>query len=39
MEAHDVAQQRFDRVETINFEKRFERLLTYRLEKMNQLPR
>lgn len=39
MEAHDEAQQRFDRVETINFEKRFERLLTYRLEKMNQLPR
>lgn len=34
MAAHDKAQQQFDRVETINFEKRFERLLTYRLEKM-----
>ncbi len=33
MEAHDKEQQRFDRVETLNFEKRFERLLTYRLEK------
>ncbi|WP_343314153.1 DUF922 domain-containing protein [Brucella sp. BE17] len=34
MESHDKEQQRFDRVETINFENRFERLLTYRLEKM-----
>lgn len=34
MEAHDRAQQRFDRVETKNFENRFERLLTYRLERM-----
>lgn len=33
MEAHDKEQQRFDRVETINFERRFERLLTYRLER------
>jgi len=36
MAAHDKAQQRFDRVETINFERRFERLLTYKLEKMVQ---
>ncbi|MEJ5084898.1 DUF922 domain-containing Zn-dependent protease [Brucella pseudogrignonensis] len=36
MAAHDKAQERFDRVETINFERRFERLLTYRLEKMTQ---
>lgn len=33
MADHDKAQQRFDRVETINFEKRFERLLTYRMER------
>lgn len=33
MADHDKAQLRFDRVETLNFEKRFERLLTYRLEK------
>lgn len=36
MAAHDKAQERFDRVETINFERRFERLLTYKLEKMFQ---
>ncbi|ACO00811.1 peptidase [Brucella melitensis] len=36
MEAHDEAQQYFDLVETINFENRFERLLTYRLERMRQ---
>ncbi|MBX8826450.1 DUF922 domain-containing protein [Ochrobactrum sp. SFR4] len=30
---HDKAQQYFDRVETINFETRFERLLTQNLEK------
>lgn len=36
MAAHDKAQERFDRVETINFERRFERLLTYKLEKMVQ---
>lgn len=34
MEQHDKAQERFDRVETINFESRFERLLTYRMEQM-----
>ncbi|MBB6261615.1 putative secreted Zn-dependent protease [Paenochrobactrum gallinarii] len=34
MEKHDKEQQRFDRVETINFESRFERLLTYRLEQL-----
>lgn len=33
MEAHDKEQQRFDRVETINFEDRFTRLLTYRMER------
>ncbi len=33
MKAHDIAQKRFDYVETLNFEKRFERLLTYRLER------
>lgn len=38
MADHDRAQQRFDRVETINFESRFERLLTYRLERMIQSP-
>ena len=31
--SHDKAQQRFDRVETINFETRFERLITNSLEK------
>ena len=36
MAAHDKEQERFDRVETINFERRFERLLTYKLEKMVQ---
>ncbi len=36
MEAHDEAQQYFDLVETINFKNRFERLLTYRLERMRQ---
>lgn len=36
MAAHDKAQERFDRVETINFERRFERLLTYKLDKMSQ---
>lgn len=30
--AHDKAQQQFDKVETINFETRFERLLTKELE-------
>ncbi|PYE89958.1 DUF922 domain-containing Zn-dependent protease [Phyllobacterium leguminum] len=34
MKAHDIAQKKFDYVETLNFEKRFERLLTYRLERM-----
>ncbi|MBC2886669.1 DUF922 domain-containing protein [Ochrobactrum sp. CM-21-5] len=38
MEAHDKAQQRFDKVETVNFESRFERLLTYRLERMSDQP-
>ncbi|MFC4625166.1 DUF922 domain-containing Zn-dependent protease [Daeguia caeni] len=33
---HDKAQERFDRVETINFEKRFERLLIKNLEKRKQ---
>ncbi len=36
MEAHDKQQQQFDRVETINFENRFTRLLTYRLERAQQ---
>ncbi|PWL17916.1 peptidase [Falsochrobactrum shanghaiense] len=36
MKAHDKAQEQFDRVETINFENRFERLLTYRMERMQQ---
>ena len=36
MEAHDKEQQRFDRVETINFENRFARLLTYRMERAQQ---
>lgn len=31
---HDKEQQLFDRVETINFEDRFERLLNYRLEQI-----
>ncbi|MGH6760208.1 MAG: DUF922 domain-containing Zn-dependent protease [Phyllobacterium sp.] len=31
MKKHDAAQAQFDLVETINFESRFERLLTYRL--------
>lgn len=31
--SHDKAQQHFDRVETINFETRFERLITNSLEK------
>lgn len=34
MKDHDAAQKKFDYVETLNFEKRFERLLTYRLERM-----
>lgn len=34
MARHDKKQQHFDRVETINFEDRFERLLSYRLEQM-----
>lgn len=34
MARHDKKQQHFDRVETINFEDRFERLLGYRLERM-----
>ena len=38
MKAHDKAQQRFDKVETVNFESRFERLLTYRLERMSDQP-
>ncbi|MFD1197162.1 DUF922 domain-containing Zn-dependent protease [Brucella gallinifaecis] len=38
MIAHDKAQEYFDKVETINFERRFERLLTYNLEKMIQQP-
>lgn len=33
MTEHDKAQQQFDKVETMNFEKRFERLLTYRMER------
>ncbi len=39
MTAHDSAQQYFDKVETINFENRFERLLTYKLEQMNRSSR
>ncbi|MFQ0814454.1 peptidase [Brucella anthropi] len=39
MEAHDKEQQRFDRVETINFENRFARLLTYRMERAQQASR
>jgi predicted secreted Zn-dependent protease len=34
LEEHDRAQQRFDRVENINFEDRFQRLLDYRLQRM-----
>lgn len=34
MVKHDKEQRHFDRVETINFEKRFERLLTYRLQQL-----
>jgi predicted secreted Zn-dependent protease len=33
MAQHDKAQMQFDKVEAINFESRFERLLTYRLER------
>ncbi|MBV2144486.1 DUF922 domain-containing protein [Falsochrobactrum sp. TDYN1] len=36
MKAHDRAQELFDRVETINFESRFERLLTYKMEQMRE---
>jgi predicted secreted Zn-dependent protease len=32
--AHDAEQDRFDRIETINFEKRIMRLLAYRLERI-----
>lgn len=31
LKQHDAAQVQFDRVETVNFESKFERLLTYRL--------
>jgi predicted secreted Zn-dependent protease len=34
LEEHDRAQQQFDRVENINFEDRFQRLLDYRLQQM-----
>jgi predicted secreted Zn-dependent protease len=34
LEEHDREQQRFDRVENINFEDRFQRLLDYRLKRM-----
>lgn len=33
LKKHDADQVRFDRVETVNFETRFERLLTYRMVK------
>ncbi len=33
LKKHDADQLRFDRVETVNFEARFERLLTYRIVK------
>lgn len=38
---HDAAQERFDRIELINFERRFMRLLRYRLEQIEagRLPR
>ena len=39
MEAHDKKQLQFDRVETINFEDRFTRLLTYRMERAQQASR
>jgi predicted secreted Zn-dependent protease len=35
LEAHDREQMQFDRVENINFEDRFERLLDYRLQRMD----
>lgn len=31
---HDAAQNRFDRIESINFEKRFSRLLSYRMQQI-----
>lgn len=31
---HDAAQDRFDRIESINFEKRITRLLTYRMQQI-----
>jgi predicted secreted Zn-dependent protease len=34
LDEHDRAQLRFDRVESINFEDRFQRLLDYRLQRM-----
>jgi predicted secreted Zn-dependent protease len=34
LEEHDRAQLRFDRIENINFEDRFQRLLNYRLQRM-----
>lgn len=34
LEEHDAAQERFDRVESINFERRILRLLRYRLEQI-----
>jgi predicted secreted Zn-dependent protease len=34
LDEHDRAQQQFDRVESINFEDRFQRLLDYRLQRM-----
>lgn len=33
LKKHDADQVRFDRIETVNFEARFERLLTYRMVK------
>lgn len=35
---HDREQARFDRVEAVNFEKRFTRLLTYKIEKLVIVP-
>ncbi len=34
LKKHDLAQIRFDRIENINFESRFQRLLDYRLQRM-----
>lgn len=37
LDEHDRAQQQFDRVESINFENRFQNLLDYRLKRMEDL--